>query len=247
MSKVIVITGASAGLGRALARRFVADGEQVVLLGRSLARLQPLADELGDRALPVECDVSSPEAVNRAFATIAEAHPHVDILINNAVFYQPFLVTEASDEQILATIGTNLMGPVLCSRAVVPLMRKGSHIINVSSESVTIRFPHLVVYQASKAGLERFSEGLHHELDPLGIKVTTVRAGSMYEEGKGWDVDPEARMRFAKAAMEVGINLRERVLTHYSQITDVFRALIDLPENVQAGLVTLHARGERTV
>jgi meso-butanediol dehydrogenase/(S,S)-butanediol dehydrogenase/diacetyl reductase len=242
VSNVIVITGAGAGLGRALARRLAADGESVVLLGRGLAKVKAVADEIGARATAIECDVSSPDSVRAAFAAIAQKHSKIDVLINNAVFYQPFLVAEATDEQILKTIGTNLTGPILCVRAAVPLMGRGSHIINVSSESVAMKFPHLVIYQTSKAGLERFSEGLNHELESTGIKVTLVRAGSMFEEGKTWEVDPVARMRFAQAAMAVGINLRERPLSHYTSITTVFRALIDLPEDVQPGTLTLHAR-----
>jgi meso-butanediol dehydrogenase/(S,S)-butanediol dehydrogenase/diacetyl reductase len=241
-SKVIVITGAGAGLGRALARRFAADGESVVLLGRSFDKVEAAAKEIGERALALECDVSSIESVRSAFAAIEKRHGRVDVLINNAVFYQPFLIGEAKDDQIVRTIGANFAGPVLCARAAIPLMRRGSHVINVSSESVAVKFPHLVLYQSTKAALERFSEGLLHELEPSGIKVTLVRAGSMYEEGKTWDVEPEARMRFAKAAMESGINLRERALSHYTSITNVFRALLDLPEDVQAGIVTLHAR-----
>lgn len=242
MPKTVVITGAGAGLGRALARRLAADGEHVVLVGRGFAKVQAVASELGERALALECDVSSPDAVRAAFAAIAKRHAQIDVLINNAVFYQPFLIAEAPDDQIAKTIGTNFTGAVLCARAAIPLMRRGSQIINVSSESVALTFPHLVLYQASKAALERFSEGLHHELDPSGIRVTTVRAGSMYEEGKTWEVEPGARMRFAQAAMEAGIKLRGRPVSHYTSISAVFRTLIDLPADVQVGVVTLHAR-----
>lgn len=242
MSKTIVITGAGAGLGRALARRLAGDGDAVVLLGRGLAKVQEVARALGARATAFECDVSSPESVRTAFAAIEKRYPNVDVLVNNAVFYQPFLIAEATDEQILKTIGTNFAGAVLCARAAIPLLRRGGQIINVSSEAVAFKFPHLVLYQASKAALERFSEGLQHELEPSGVKVTAVRAGSMYEEGKTWEVDPAARMRFAQAAMEAGIKLRDRPMSHYTSITNVFRALIDLPEDVQVGTVTLHAR-----
>jgi NAD(P)-dependent dehydrogenase (short-subunit alcohol dehydrogenase family) len=240
--KTIVITGAGAGLGRALARRLAADGDSVVLLGRGFAKVQAVSSEIGARALALECDVSSPASVRAAFDAIAKRHPSIDVLINNAVFYQPFLIAEAPDDQIVKTIGTNFTGAVLCARAALPLMRRGSQIINVSSESVAQAFPHLVLYQASKAALERFSEGLYHELDPSGIKVTTVRAGSMYEEGKTWEVEPAARKRFAEAASEAGIKLRGRPVSHYTSIAGVFRTLIDLPEDVQVGVVTLHAR-----
>ena len=157
MSKVIVITGAGVGLGRALARRFAADGETVVLLGRTAAKVEAAAQEIGERAIAVACDVASPTSVRAAFARIAERHPHIDVLINNAAIFEPFEIVNATDEQILNTIATNLAGPMLCARSAIPMMRRDSHIINVSSESVDLPFPHLSVYQSSKAGLERFS------------------------------------------------------------------------------------------
>ena len=242
MAKVMVITGAGAGLGRALARRFAADGETVVLLGRNAEKVQKAAAEIGERALALGCDVASPDSVRAAFARIAERHPRIDVLINNAAVFEPFLIAEASDDQILKSVTTNLAGPILCARSAIPLMGKGSHIINVSSESVGMLFPHLVMYQSSKAGLERFSQGLHHELEPKGIRVTTVRAGQMMEAGKSWDVDPQAAMRFAQACMAAGLNLRERPISQYTSVTNIFRAVIDLPPDLHAQTVSLHAR-----
>lgn len=245
MSKVIVITGAGMGLGRTLARRFAADGDQVVLLGRGAAKVKAAADEIGERALAVACDVTSPDSVRAAFAAVARRHAKIDVLINNAAVMQPFLIAEATDEQLLQPIQTNLIGGMLCARSAIPLMGRGGHIISVSSESVAEVFPHLVAYQASKAGLERFSAGLQHELEPSGIRVTVVRAGKMFEEGKVWEVDPEARKRFAQAAMSAGINLRERPLSHYNSVATIFRGLIDMPEDVHVGTVTIHARHAR--
>ena len=242
MSKVIVITGAGAGLGRALARRFAADGEIVVLLGRNAEKVEKAAAEIGERALALGCDVGSPDSVRAAFARIAERHPRIDVLINNAAVFEPFLIAEATDEQILKSVTTNLAGPILCARSAIPLMGKGSHIINVSSESVGMLFPHLVMYQSSKAGLERFSQGLHQELEPKGIRVTTVRAGQMMEAGKVWDVDPQAAMRFAQACMAAGLNLRERPISQYTSVTNIFRAVIDLPPDLHVQTVFVHAR-----
>lgn len=242
MSKVIVITGAGAGLGRALGRRFAADGESVVLLGRNLEKVQAVATQIGERALALGCDVTSPDSVRAAFAKLAERHPRIDVLINNAAIYEPFLIEEATDNQILKAIATNLTGPILCARSAIALMGKGSHIINVSSESVGMLFPHLVMYQTSKAGLERFSQGLHHELEPKGIRVTTVRAGQMMDADKTWDIEPAVAMRFMQATMAVGLNLRERPITHYTSVTNIFRAVIDLPPDLHAQTVMLHAR-----
>jgi len=242
VSKVIVITGAGVGLGRALARRFAADGETVVLLGRTLSKVQAVADEIGEGAMAVGCDVGSPDSVRAAFAEIAKRHSRIDILINNAALYEPFLIAEASDEQILGIINTNVAGPILCARSAIPLMGNGSHIINVTSESTEINWPYLVLYQATKAGVERFSQGLNFELAGSGIKVTTVRGGMMIEEGKSPNWDPQIAMRFGQAAMAAGINMRDAPKSHYNSVTDVFRAVIDMPQDLQTPVVTIHAR-----
>ena len=241
MSKVIVITGAGIGLGRALARRFVKDGEQVVLLGRTLSKVQAVAEELGASALAFECDVASPESVKAAFAEIAKQHPKIDVLINNAAVYEPFTIAEASDTQIMSIVTTNLAGPMLCVRSAIPLLGTGGHIINVSSESVGMLFPFLSVYQSSKAGLDRFSEALYHELKPAGIRVTNVRCGMMIDEMKAQNWDPQVAMRFAQANAAVGRNLREQPLSHVNSVTNAFRAILDTPPDLHMVNIHLHA------
>jgi NAD(P)-dependent dehydrogenase (short-subunit alcohol dehydrogenase family) len=225
-----------------LARRFSADGEAVVLLGRTAAKVEAVAAAIGGSASGIGCDVASPDSVRSAFAQIAQRHPRIDVLINCAAVYQPFLIAEATDDQILKTITTNLAGPIYCARAAIPMLNRGGHIINVSSESVELPFPHLLLYQCSKAGLERFSQGLQRELEPSGIRVTTVRAGQMMDADKVWDVEPAAAARFAQAAIAAGLNLRERPISQYASVSNIFRALIDLPVDLHAGTVTLNAR-----
>jgi NAD(P)-dependent dehydrogenase (short-subunit alcohol dehydrogenase family) len=242
VGKTIVITGAGIGLGRALARRFAREGEAVVLLGRTGAKVQAAADEIGDAAFAVECDVSAPDSVRAAFAVIAERHPKIDALINNAAIYEPFNVADARDDQILDIVGTNLSGPIFCSRAAIPMMGKGGYIINVSSESVALDFPMLSLYQCTKAGLERFTESLSRELEESGIRVTTVRAGPMYEEGKGSTWDPEIGMQFYQKCVTAGIDLRARPISHVNSVTDVFRALLDLPPDVRVTHASIEAR-----
>ena len=241
MGKTIVITGAGVGLGRALARRFAGEGETVVLLGRTAAKVEAAAAEIGERAMAVTCDVGSPGSVRAAFAALAARYPAIDVLINNAAIFQPFLIEEATDEQILGAIATNLTGAMLCARSAIPMMSRGAHIINVSSESVEVPFPHLLVYQSSKAGLERFSVGLHQELSGRGIRVTFVRAGQMAEEGKVWEVPPDAARRFAQATMAAGIKLAGRPISQFTSVTQAFRALIDLPPDLHALSISLQA------
>lgn len=242
MGKTIVITGAGIGLGRALARRFAKDGETVVLLGRTLSKVQALADELGAPAFAVECDVASPDSVRQAFGEIAAKHPKIDVLINNAGVYEPFTVEKATDEQITSLVNINLLGPVYCSRAAIPLMEKGGYIINVSSDSVGNDLPMMAVYQASKAGLERFTHTLFKELRPAGIRVSTVRAGPMYEEGKMPTWDMEVAMQFHQECLARGINLQTQGISHVDSVTPVFRSLIDLPPDVQVPTAYIEGR-----
>ena len=241
MSKVIVITGAGAGLGRALAHRFAADGDTVVLLGRTLSKVQEVAGQCGGSAMAVECEISSPDSVRSAFAAIAERHPRIDVLINNAAIYEPFKVADATDDQIMQPITINLAGPILCTRSAVPLMGEGGHIFYVTSESVEVRFPMLSLYQATKAGLERFSKAMEEELEPNGIRITTVRAGQMMAEMKDWYTKPAAAV-FHQEALARGLNLRERPITQMESVPGLFRALIDLPPDLHVALATLHAR-----
>lgn len=242
MAKTIVITGAGDGLGRTLARRFAADGDTVILLGRTLAKVEVVAGEIGPAAMAVACDVTAPDSVRAAFAAIAERHPKIDVLINNAAVYEPFLVAEATDAQILVPLLTNLAGPIYCARAAIPMMDRGGHIVNISSESVMVGFPMLALYQSSKAGLERFSTALAQELAPSGIRVTTIRAGQMMEEGRtsGWA--PEVGMRFGQACIAAGIDLRARPISHFKSVADIFRAVIDTPADLQLETVVITAR-----
>jgi NAD(P)-dependent dehydrogenase (short-subunit alcohol dehydrogenase family) len=240
--KVIVITGANGGLGRALAQRFASEGEQVVLLGRSLAKVQEVATAIGANATAIACEVTSPASVKTAFAEIAAVHPHIDVLINNAAIFDPFLIAEASDDQLMNGILTNLAGPMLCSRSAIPMLNRGGLIINLSSESVDLPFPHLLVYQSTKAGLERFSKGLHLELEDQGIRVTTVRAGQMTGPGQSAAMDAEAGMRFFQACLKRGFNPMERGMTHYESTTGLFRYLIDLPADMHVDIATYQAR-----
>jgi NAD(P)-dependent dehydrogenase (short-subunit alcohol dehydrogenase family) len=240
--KVIAITGANGGLGRALAQRLAADGEQVVLLGRSLAKVQEVADAIGERALAIACDVTSLESVKAAFGTIAGRHPKLDVLINNAAIFNPFLIEEASDEQLLSGILTNFAGPIFCARSAIPMMQRGGLIINVSSESVNLPFAHLLIYQSTKAGLERFSLGLHDELKDKGIRSTVVRAGQMYGPGSSAEMDPVAGARFHEACLARGLDLRQRGVTMYDSATQLFRSVIDLPADMHVDLVSYQAQ-----
>jgi meso-butanediol dehydrogenase / (S,S)-butanediol dehydrogenase / diacetyl reductase len=232
--KVIAITGANGGLGRALAQRFAREGERVVLLGRTLSKVQEVASVIGEGALAIACDVGSPESVRAAFAEIAKIHPRLDVLINNAGLFQPFLIEEATDAQLVSGVHANLLGPMLCSRAAIPMMGRGGLIINVSSESIDVPLAHLLVYQSTKAGLERFSLGLQAELDDenKGIRTCIVRAGQMMGPGMSAEMEPVAAQRFHEACVKRGVKFAERGVTMYDSATQAFRNVIDAPPDM---------------
>lgn len=241
MGKTVVITGAGIGLGRAVARLLAQGGDTVILLGRTLSKVQALADEIGGSALAVECDVASADSVRKAFAEIAAKHPKIDVLINNAGVYEPFEVEKATDEQIDSIMSINLLGPIYCSRAAIPMMEKGGYIINVSSDSVGNDLPMMAIYQSSKAGLERFTHTLFKELKPRGIRVSTFRAGPMFEEGKGMAWDPAIGMQFHQECLARGLDMRTNGISHVNSVAPLFRTLIDLPPDVV--VPTAHVEG----
>ncbi|MET0269144.1 MAG: SDR family oxidoreductase [Sphingomonas sp.] len=240
---MIVITGAGDGLGRALTRRFATDGETVILLGRTLAKVEAVAAEVGGPSFALECDVSDPASVRAAFAAIAARHPKIDVLINNAAIYEPFTLAEARDDQIKAQLDINFAGPIYCAREALPLLRGHGHIINVTSESVTLKMPMLWMYAGSKAGIEFVSDMWRRELEAEGVRVTVVEAGAMMDETKTGSIWPaDVSMRFGMENAKVGINLRERPITHYNSAAAVFRALLDTPADVHLGKVAIQAR-----
>jgi meso-butanediol dehydrogenase/(S,S)-butanediol dehydrogenase/diacetyl reductase len=242
MARCIAITGAGSGLGRSLARRLARDGDTIVLLGRTQSRLDAVAAELGGGSYSVVCDVASADSVRTAFAAIAERHAAIDVLINNAGIYQPFFVKDATDAQISAAVMTNFAGPVYCSRAVIPMMQKGGHIINISSETVGLPHAMFSLYQSSKAGLERFTEALHAELEPNGIRVTMVRAGQMMDADSKSPAAGELARRFADENLKRGLDLQARPISSFSSVADVLRMLIHLPGDVNVPQLFLEAR-----
>ncbi len=151
--KVVAVTGASAGSGLGIARRFVAEHASVVLLARDKQRLDAVAADLGPRAVPVACDVADADSVRNAFSEIASRFGTLDVLINNAAIYRPCAVEHLTDEEIARQVQTNLLGPVHTCRAAIPLLRAagGGDIINTSSESTLHPFPMLSIYVATKA------------------------------------------------------------------------------------------------
>jgi NAD(P)-dependent dehydrogenase (short-subunit alcohol dehydrogenase family) len=182
--KVAVVTGASQGIGAAMARVLHDAGMRVALLARSEDKLAALARELGDDCLPVRCDVGDPDSVRSAFATVGGHFDRLDALVNNAGIIGMSLLADADDASITSQVAANLLGPIYCSRAAIPLLvaTGGGDIVNVSSRAVELARPYLSVYSATKGGLETFSRTLAAELRPQGIRVSAIRVGPTASE-----------------------------------------------------------------
>ena len=192
--KVVVVSGASSGSGVGVTRRFVAEGATVVMLARGRERLEEVAAEFGDAAVPVVCDVGDPDSVRATFAEMARRFGKIDVLVNHAAVYRPCAVEHLSDEDIARQLATNFLGPVYASRAAIPLLRAagGGDIINTSSESTLHPFPMLAMYVSTKAALEAFGRVLSQEVRDDDIRVTTVVQGTAVGAGAGasdfaWD------------------------------------------------------------
>lgn len=177
---VVLVTGASAGFGLAIARRFAASGSRVILAARRLDRLQTLSAELGPRALPLMLDVGDRAAVVAAIASLPADFAAVDLLINNAglaLGLEPAQRASLDDWQQM--INTNITGLVNVTHAVLPgLVARGrGHIINIGSTAGEWPYPGGNVYGASKAFVHQFSMNLRADLLGTAIRVSNIEPG----------------------------------------------------------------------
>jgi 3-hydroxy acid dehydrogenase/malonic semialdehyde reductase len=180
MSKTILITGATAGFGRAFAERLVRDGHRVIATGRRRDRLDILARELGDSVLEVGLDVTNSAAVDALPEALPPEWRQVDVLINNAglaLGMGPAHEASVSDWETM--IATNISGLVRMTRAFLPQMvaRNTGHVINLGSTAATHPYPGGNVYGASKAFVLQFSRNLRADLLGTQVRVTCIEPG----------------------------------------------------------------------
>ena len=181
--KVVVITGASAGIGRAAAEAFAAEGARVVVAARRREELERLAGELGARgavALPVAVDVRRDEDLRRLIDEARRAFGRIDVLVNNAGVAKGGRLYELEPEAIHETLDINLRGTFRLTQLVLPhMIAQGSgHIVNVSSVLAYSSVPSLSVYSATKSALLAFSRAVRRELTGTGVLVSVVLPGA---------------------------------------------------------------------
>ena len=179
-SRTVFVTGASAGFGEAIARRFAADGARVIVSARRSDRIAELAKELGSDVLPLTFDVRDRAAVADAVSGLPPEFAAIDVLVNNAglaLGLEP--AYEASLDDWDAMIDTNCKGLAYCTRAVLPgMVKRGyGHVINLGSIAGTYPYPGGNVYGATKAFVHQFSLDLRSDLQGTGVRVTSVEPG----------------------------------------------------------------------
>lgn len=212
IDKVVLVTGASRGIGRAIALRFAREGADLVLAARDRAELQGLESEilaLGRRCLVVPTDLRQPDDIE-ALARQAEGYfGQVDILINNAGVGYWAPVTELDLDQYEEMFEVNMRAVFLLTKAVLPpmLARGEGHIVNIASTSSRWTYPEGTLYCASKFAVLGFNEALAKELRTTGVRVTAVCPGQVntYLGGNGphtWEEDMLSGEDVAELALQ---------------------------------------------
>ncbi|WP_124727295.1 SDR family oxidoreductase [Staphylospora marina] len=181
--KTAIVTGASKGLGRAIARKFAQGGARVIAAARNLDALKALAAEDPEHIIPVECDVTQSRQVRAMVERAVNETGRLDILVNNAGVGRFAPVEELSEEDFDLMMNVNLKGAFLASKYAIPhLKRTKGHIVNISSVAGTEAFATGGGYCASKFGLMALTDALTLELKPHHVKVTAICPGSIKTE-----------------------------------------------------------------
>ena len=185
---VVIITGASSGIGAASARLFARSGYRVVLAARRVEKLEALDKEItveGGEAIAISVDVGKIDAIQEMVNKTLSAYGRIDVLVNNAGFGRTKWLEELDPvTDIAAQVQVNLLGSIQSARAVLPIMIKqeSGHIINVASLAGYIASPTYSVYAATKFGLRGFTDALRREVGVLGIKVSAIYPGAVKTE-----------------------------------------------------------------
>ena len=182
--RVVLVTGAARGIGEAVARRFAANGDRVIVADRDGAAAAALARSLGEKHLAHEVDIASEDETISLFGVVRNRFGKLDVLVNNAAIadaFAPALSQSAADlEKVL---DVNLGGAFLCAREAVKAMRSGGVILNIGSINTFLPFAPRHAYGASKAGIDILTRCMAAELAPSGLRVATIAPGYIRTPG----------------------------------------------------------------
>ncbi|MFD1140461.1 SDR family oxidoreductase [Larkinella insperata] len=228
MNKTVVITGASSGIGKAAAKKFAAEGWNVVATMRNPEKEQELS--LLKNVLVTKLDVQQPDTIATAIREGLDRFGQIDALINNAGYGQNGIFEAMTPEQIQQQFAVNVFGVMDVTRAVLPHFRhrKQGVILNISSGAGRFTLPMLSLYSASKFALEGFSEALSHELLPLNIFVKIIEPGgtetnfsNVTREGFAYNPELTDYEPFREAAGQLFANLIGQRLVTADEVAGV--------------------------
>ncbi|WP_367362956.1 SDR family NAD(P)-dependent oxidoreductase [Mesotoga sp.] len=197
--KVALVTGAAQGIGKAIAKRLVDEGAEVVIADVALERASSVAGELSikRKTIAVKADVSSSKDVKELFSVVDREFGRLDILVNNAGILLKGRFEEVTEEMWDRTMAVNLKGPFLCGKGALRLMPKGGRIINITSidGKVVYYHGHHVPYGVSKAGIIMLTRIMAVELASYGINVNAIAPGVVRTEISAGSMDDPAHLK----------------------------------------------------
>jgi 3-oxoacyl-[acyl-carrier protein] reductase len=179
--KIAIVTGASAGIGRAIAERLSQEGATVVVnYGKSADKAKAVVagiESKGGKAIAVQADVSKTADVRRLVRETVQRFGRLDILVNNAGMFLHKPLVETTEEEFDRMFALNAKGPYFALQEAAKVIAEGGRIVNISTDGTHIGFGGATVYLGSKGALEQFTKGLAHELASKGVTVNTVSPG----------------------------------------------------------------------
>jgi 3-oxoacyl-[acyl-carrier protein] reductase len=212
--KVAIVTGASSGIGRAIAERIADEGAIVVVnYSKSSEKAQQVVVGIqakGGKALAVQADMSRAADARRLVNDTVKQFNRLDILVNNAGKFMPKLLEETTEEDFDSVVALNAKGPYFAMQEAARMLKDGGRIVNISTGWTHLSFPGATAYLGSKAALEQYTKGLAQELAPKGVTVNTVspgftETGMMAEEYRkiGIQLSPMKRLGVPKDIADV--------------------------------------------
>jgi len=204
--KTAVITGGNSGIGYATAKKFKANGANVVITGRSAERVQIAANELGVKG--IVADVTNLSALSDLVGQVKNEVGALDILFVNAGIFSPAPVGQTSEEMFDTQVGINFKGAVFTIERFLPLLKDGASIINLSSINAYTGMPNTAIYAASKAALNAYTRTAATELAPRKIRVNSVNPGPISTPIFGKTGMPEEQLNDFASAIQNRIPLK---------------------------------------
>jgi short-subunit dehydrogenase len=229
---VALITGASSGVGRALALRFATTTARLVLVGRDAARLEAVATEVESRGARAECELvefDDPGAVDELGARLAERLPAVTALLHCAGAFADGSIAALPADELDRILAVNLRAPYMLTRALLGALQAGpGDVVFINSSVVGQRRSGLAVYGASKAGLVAVADSLRQEMNPLGVRVLSVFLGATATA-----MQEQIHAQAARA-------YRPEALLQASDVAQLVHATLELPRGAE--VTDLHVR-----